>query len=290
MSTASATKLQPSAFGFSVTQLQPALGAEIGDIDLSRPLDDATRDALQALLFQYKVLFFRDQDLTQAQQIALGRRFGDLEIHPLRSLDDQPEILRIDSSEARARGSVYERLNAHWHSDTSFRDAPAAASILRGVEVPDIGGDTVWADAVAAYEGLLDDVKQRIATLTAEHSAVHGFGRYEYNRDKLEEVARKHPPIAHPVVRTHPVTGAKILFVNSVFTSHIVGLPKAESDELLNYLWNEFKRPEYQVRLKWKRNTIAFWDNRATQHYGVYNHGDVRRVVERVTIIGEKPF
>lgn len=290
MSNVSAAKYKSSDFSFSVNPLQPTIGAEIGDIDLSYPLDDATRDALQALLYQHKVLFFRDQDITQQQQIALGRHFGDLEIHPLRALDDHPEILRIDSSEARVRASVYERLNAHWHSDTSFRDAPAAASILRGVEVPDIGGDTVWADAISAYEGLPEEVKQRIATLKAFHSAVHGFGRYEYNAERLDEVARKHPPVSHPVVRTHPVTGAKILFVNSVFTSHIVGLPKAESDELLNYLWDQFKRPEYQVRLKWKRNTIAFWDNRATQHYGVYNHGDVRRVVERVTIIGEQPF
>jgi alpha-ketoglutarate-dependent taurine dioxygenase len=284
------SKIEKENTHITIRPLQPSIGAEVEGVDFRQPITDELRDTLSAFLNRYKVLFFRDQDLTQEQHIALGRAFGDLEVHPLLSLSDHPEILRIDSSEHRDKRSYYAKANANWHADTTFREKPSAASILRGLEIPEIGGDTVWANAAAAYEGLSDDIKKLIEGLTAIHSAAHGFGSFvKRDLQKTAELLNRFPPVEHPVVRTHPETGEKVLFVNSVFTSHIVGLEPEQSTDLLRHLWDQFNRPEYQVRFKWRKNSIAFWDNRATQHYAVADYGDADRVVERVTVIGDRP-
>jgi taurine dioxygenase len=284
------SQIEGSHAHLTIRPLQPSIGAEVEGVDLREPLTGELRDTLRAFLNRHRVLFFRDQDLTQKQHIALGRAFGDLEVHPLLSLDDHPEILRIDSSKHRDKRAYYARANANWHADTTFREAPSAASILRGIAIPEIGGDTVWANAAAAYEGLSDEIKKLVEGLTAVHSAAHGFGSFvKRDPQKVAELEAQFPPVEHPVVRTHPETGEKILFVNSVFTSHIVGLAPEESTDLLRHLWDQFNRPEYQVRFKWRKNSIAFWDNRATQHYAVADYGDADRIVERVTVIGDRP-
>ncbi|WP_324742497.1 TauD/TfdA family dioxygenase [Tsuneonella sp. CC-YZS046] len=270
---------------FDVTPLQPSLGALVSGIDLSRPLDGLTRDALRAALLHYRVLFFRDQNLTREQHIALGAAFGELEVHPVFSLPDYPEILPLISQELA--GKYRQTSDGNWHADTTFRAEPSAASILIQRVSPSLGGDTVFANAVAAYETLDDETKERIDGLTAIHDP-QIFLQFLDTEEKREALRSQYPPVEHPVVRIHPETGEKVLYVNSVFTRRIVGLEESESRALLTRLFDQVKRPEFQVRWSWKPGSIAFWDNRATQHYAVPDYTDARHM-ERVTIIGDRP-
>jgi len=270
---------------FQITPLQPSLGAEIGGIDLRNPLDVATRDALHTALLHYRVLFFRDQDLTREQHVALGAAFGELETHPVFSLPGHPQILPLISQDFV--GKYRSSADSNWHADTTFRPEPSAASILRALISPSIGGDTVFANAVAAYESLDDEVKARIDGLTAIHDP-QIFIQFLDSEEKKDALRAQFPEVEHPVVRVHPETGEKVLYVNSVFTRRIVGLEKAESDALLALLFNQVKRPEFQVRWSWRPNSIAFWDNRATQHYAVPDYNEPRHM-ERVTIVGDRP-
>jgi alpha-ketoglutarate-dependent taurine dioxygenase len=284
----SAQKLHNST-SLKVTPQQPRIGAEISGIDLREPLTRELRDELRALLLKYKVLFFRDQPINRQQHIAFGKQFGDLDVHPIVQATEEPTIQPISASQFRRRysgsGGRENRYTNRWHTDETFRAVPPLASILRAVELPELGGDTVFADAGAAYDGLSEEVKKRIANLRAIHSSAYGFGWYN-NLERKAAIERDFPPVEHPLVRIHPETGAKILFVNSVFTSHLVGLEKSESDALLAHLLSQFTLPEYQVRFKWRLGSLAFWDNRATQHYGVWDFGDATRELERVTIKG----
>ncbi|MFA7595640.1 MAG: TauD/TfdA family dioxygenase [Novosphingobium sp.] len=270
---------------FDVTPLQPSLGALVSGIDLSRPLDGLTRDALRAALLHYRVLFFRDQNPTREQHIALGAAFGELEVHPVFSLPDYPEILPLISQELA--GKYRQTSDGNWHADTTFRAEPSAASILIQRVSPSLGGDTVFANAVAAYETLDDETKERIDGLTAIHDP-QIFLQFLDTEEKREALRSQYPPVEHPVVRIHPETGEKVLYVNSVFTRRIVGLEESESRALLTRLFDQVKRPEFQVRWSWKPGSIAFWDNRATQHYAVPDYTDARHM-ERVTIIGDRP-
>jgi len=272
--------------GLTAIPQQPSIGAEIPGIDLRLPLTDELREQVRRLLLRFKVLFFRDQDITRAQHIDFGRKFGDLDVHPLVQADE-PIIQAISAERFRKSAASVKAYTNRWHSDETFRSVPPIASILRAIEVPDIGGDTLFADATAAYDGLTDEVKERIEKLEAVHSLAHGFAWYK--SQKWEQLNSQYPPVTHPVVRLHPDTGAKVLFVNSVFTSHIVGLDQAESEGLLAHLNAQFTRPEYQVRFKWRKGSLAFWDNRASQHYGVWDFGDATRELERVTIKGQLP-
>ena len=276
-------KLDVDHYGLTVIPQQPRIGAEIYGIDLRAPLTSDLYEELISLLLQYKVLFFRDQDLSREQHIAFGRRFGDLDVHPVVQADE-PLIQAISAERIKRSSARVKGYTNRWHSDETFRPIPPLASILRAVEVPEIGGDTVFADAAAAYEGLPDEVKKWIDGLEAVHSLAHGLAWEE--TEQWERLRSQYPPVTHPVVRIHPDSGAKVLFVNSVFTSHIVGLEKEESDRLLAQLNAQFTRPEYQVRFKWRKGSLAFWDNRSTQHYGVWDFGEVTRELERVTIKG----
>lgn len=274
---------------FDIAPLQPSLGALIAGIDLAKPLDRPTYDALRATLLKYRVIFFRDQHLTREQHIALGAAFGDLEEHPVFSLPDYPQILPLISEELKERlpGGYRQTSDGNWHADTTFRAEPSAASILIQRVSPSLGGDTVFANAVASYETLDDETKEHIDGLTAIHDT-RTFLRFLDTEEKREALQKTFPPVEHPVVRIHPETGEKVLYVNSVFTRHIVGLPEAESDALLAKLFNQVKRPEFQVRWSWKPGSIAFWDNRATQHYAVPDYSEARHM-ERVTIVGDRP-
>jgi taurine dioxygenase len=270
---------------FDITPLQPSLGALVTGIDLAQPLDAARHEALHAALLRYRVLFFRDQHLTREQHIAFGAAFGDLETHPVFSLPEYPEILPLVAREFAGR--YRQTTDSNWHADTTFRAEPSAASILLQHVSPGLGGDTVFANAVAAYDSLDDETKARIDGLTAIHDT-RIFLQFIDTEEKRRALQEQFPPVEHPVVRIHPETGEKVLYVNSVFTREIVGLAPDESKALLARLFDQVKRPEFQVRWNWQPGSIAFWDNRATQHYAVPDYrGD--RHMERVTIVGDRP-
>jgi taurine dioxygenase len=268
---------------FDIKPLQPSLGAEIAGIDLRQPLEPAARDALRAALLAYKVLFFRDQDLSTEQHIAFTANFGALEVHPVFSLPDHPEILPLRATNYTGyRPSA----DAEWHSDTTFRPEPSAASVLRARVVPPLGGDTVFVNTVKAYERLPEEVKAQIDGLTAIHDA-SVFQQF-LPADKRESFVSDYPPVEHPVVRVHPETGEKAIYVNAVFTRRILGVEPEEGATLLRLLFDQVKRPEFQVRWQWRPNSIAFWDNRSTQHYAVNDYAE-ERYMERVTVIGDRP-
>jgi taurine dioxygenase len=267
-----------------VEPLGATIGAEVSRVDLREPLDAEAFAELKRALLAFKVLFFRDQDLTPAQHADFGRRFGELEIHPFAPAPEgRPEVVLLAKNE---QVGGYE--NA-WHSDVTWRVAPSLGSILRCRECPPVGGDTLFADMAAAYEGLPDEVKERIAGLHAVHDFTRTFGR-RLTPEQLAEKQREFPAVSHAVVRTHPETGEKVIYVNRAFTSHVEGMESADSDRLLAYLYHQASIPEYQVRLRWRKDSIAFWDNRSTQHYASSDYWPEARVMERVTVAGDRPY
>ncbi|EYS98293.1 taurine dioxygenase [Cupriavidus sp. SK-4] len=286
--------LDNEAFPFTVRRCTPTIGADVEGIDFREPLDDDTYLSLRRALLKYKVLFFRKQAITPAQHVAVARRFGELEVHPM--LTGHPELPELvvfgRDGQTRGRENLY-------HSDVSWREIPSMGSMLRCLECPEVGGDTMWINMAAAYENLPEDMKARIANLKAVHDAMPTFGS-GLNDEKYAEMRAKYPPMVHPVVRTHPETGEKILFVNEAFTTHFANFAKEQpyrigSDyrpaelDLLQYLYRQAAAPEYQVRLRWQPDTIALWDNRSTQHYAVQDYFPAVRHMNRATIIGDRP-
>jgi taurine dioxygenase len=266
-----------------VKPLTPGIGAEIHGINLADELPDEAIAEVRAALLDHKVVFFRDQQLTRAQHIAFARRFGDLEIHPATPEGQaDPEVLRITYDDKR-KGE-----ENHWHSDVTWREQPSLGSILRAIELPEVGGDTLFADMEAAYAGLSSGTQQWLCTLTAVHDIARVFAK-RLSRE-AEELRAKYPPQEHPVVRTHPETGRRSLYVNTAFTSHIVGLSRKESEWLLEHLYSQARIPEYQCRFRWEPGSLAFWDNRASQHYAASDYFPARRSMERVTIAGDRPY
>lgn len=280
--------IAPQTAPFSISPLTPTIGAEIGDIDLSKPMSGDMLASLHEALLQWKVIFFRDQDITTEEHLAFARQFGELEVHPFAPhKEGYPEVLAITHNRERPG-----KENA-WHSDVTWRECPSLGSVLRAVEVPDVGGDTLFSDMYAAYDGLSDDVKERIDGAVAIHDFAHFrvmMQKLGKTPEEIEEMNRKYPMVEHPVVRTHPETGRKGIYVNVAFTQQIVGLEKAESDALLSYLYAQAAIPEYQCRFRWRKNSIAFWDNRACQHYAASDYWPAVRRMERVTIIGDRPY
>jgi taurine dioxygenase len=267
---------------FTVTPLSPTIGAVLGDIDLRGPFDDETVAELHRALLEWKVIFFRDQHLTSAEHRDFASMWGELEVHPFLPQGETPEVVRF------AKGVDEKGYENIWHSDVSWREVPSLGSVLRAVEVPPIGGDTLWCDMYAAYEGLPTDVRDRIEGLEAMHDFSTSFGAL-MEPDALAEMQERYPAVAHPVVRTHPDTGRKLLYVNGIFTTHVVGMDTAESDALLELLFAQSKVPEYQCRFHWEAGSLAFWDNRSTQHYACSDYYPSVRVMERATIIGDRP-
>jgi taurine dioxygenase len=263
--------------------LSPRIGAEIHGVDLRDELSDQTIAEIRDALLRRKVIFFRDQHITTAQHIAFARRFGELEIHPATpKTQEHAEVLFI------AHGPDSRGRENNWHSDVTWREAPSLGSVLRAREVPEVGGDTLFADMEAAYEGLSPAMKDWVCSLTATHDIARVFaGRLGKTPEELHE---KYPPQHHPVVRTHPETGRRSLYVNTGFTTHIDGLSTKESDWLLAHLYSQATLPEYQCRFVWQADSIAFWDNRSCQHYAASDYFPARRVMERVTVAGSKPF
>jgi taurine dioxygenase len=257
-----------------VTTLEPTLGAEISGIDLSKPLSPVQRDEVHALLLKHKVIFFRDQHINSAQQIAFAAQFGELYVHPTTQQEDtaKPQAHLILASQAKE--AYGDARKGRWHTDTSWMLKPTYGAVLRAVSLPQLGGDTVWADAGLVYRGLSEELKARIDNLFVTHNF----------KSSLDKVGYDYPIIAHPLVRTHPETGEDALFINFSMSPQFIGWSVEESRELVAELLREFSNPEYQVRFKWTPGTVAFWDNRALLHYPVYNYGDFNRVMERVLI------
>jgi taurine dioxygenase len=273
---------------FTLRPTNPTIGAVVEGLSLADPLDDRTFAELHRALLEWKVLFFLDAHLTSARHHELGQRWGDLEAHPFFRLvtngqsDATPKVARFE------KGVGVAGQENVWHSDVSWRETPSLGSLLHAIEVPAVGGDTLWADMAAAYDCLDDDVKQRIDGLTAVHDWWNSFGA-GMTAEQRDELRPHFPPVEHPVVRTHPETGRKTLYVNAIFTQHIVGLDADESAELLDFLFRQATYPEYQCRHHWSAGDLAIWDNRATQHYASSDYFPQRRIMERITVIGDRP-
>lgn len=287
----------------TVTPLAARIGAEVSGIDISRPLSPAAHRLIDEALLQWKVVFFRDQSLDHAQQIAFGRQFGELTYaHPHDDTppDGYPEIYTVDPRRFNQQYGINDaeakRLRKYsytngWHTDVTPAVNPPAGSILRADIVPAFGGDTTFTNLVAAYEELSDPVKDLVDQLQAEHFYGAGGSRLSKSGSWFSKIEQNRLVAHHPVVRVHPRTGEKALFVNPVFTDHIIDLPPLESRWILDYLFAHLARPEFTVRFKWEPGSVAFWDNRATAHLGPQDigHLDVERVLHRVTLIGEVP-
>jgi taurine dioxygenase len=268
----------------TVTPLTAHIGAEVGGIDLADPVSADTVAELRALLLEWKVLFFRDQHrLDRTRHVAFARAFGDLEIHPVTPKDqEQPEIFVIPA------GGRF-RAPDTWHSDVTWRPEPSLGSILRAVELPPVGGDTLWADMGFAYDLLDDETKEQIDGLVGLHDFTRAFGRGA-TPEQQAKMRKKYPTVEHPVVRTHPETGRRTIYVNVGFTMGIKGMDDAEAGPLLARLERQAHIPDVQCRFKWAPGSVAFWDNRATQHVVSNDFLPARRVMERVTIVGDRPY
>lgn len=265
----------------SIDKLTPVIGAEIGGIDLSAPLTDRQVEELQRALAENLVIFFRDQHLTAEQHLALGRRFGPLHLHPAAPhAPGLPELMIIhaDKDSPRANGEG-------WHSDVSCDPEPPMGTILYITRCPPDGGDTLFASMYAAYDALSDRMKAYLSGLTAVHDGEHVYrGLFDGQPDKAS-----YPRAEHPVIRTHPVTGKKALYVNRGFTTRILGIPIDESEAILRYLFEHMENPLFQCRFRWRPNSVAFWDNRCTQHRALWDYWPHTRSGQRVTIKGDRP-
>ncbi len=266
-------------------QLNPfsgTLGAEVCGINLCEPLSKEATDSLEQALLDYEVLFFRDQPMSPQNHADLADLFGKPQLHEAYDhVEGFPQLTILENDEANP--SKIEM----WHTDMTFRECPPLGSILHGVIIPEKGGDTMFASMSAAYEGLSDSMQQFLSSLTAIHDFSHGFKESlaePGGRERLADMVAANPPVEHPVVRTHPVSGKKSLFVNSLFTVAIKDMKPKESDALLNFLFEHMVTPEYTCRFNWQNHSVAFWDNRITQHKPVNDYWPQHRRMQRITI------
>jgi alpha-ketoglutarate-dependent taurine dioxygenase len=268
---------------FDARKLGPTVGAELSGVDLTTELpDEVIAEILQAL-HDYKVIFFRDQPLMPGQHIAFARRFGELETHPfLPSNTGEPELVRFEKT---AEVSGYEN---SWHHDVTWRECPSMGAVLHAIDVPDSGGDTLFADMHAAYDALDERTKEQIDDLVAVHDFTQTFA-HGMNDQERREAQAKYPPQRHPVVCTHPATGRPHLYVNRPFVSHVEGMERDASRALLDRLCRQADSPEHQCRFTWSKDAVAFWDNRAVQHYASSDYWPHRRTMERASIVGPRP-
>ncbi|MGE4220659.1 MAG: TauD/TfdA dioxygenase family protein [Alphaproteobacteria bacterium] len=272
----------------AIQPLTPVIGAEISGIDLAGTLSDGDLRAVHAALMRHLVVFFRDQALSPAQQAALAHRFGRLRRAQRAAFDiteDAPEVAVLLNDESKP-----PNVN-HYHSDGIFRRTPEFGAMLYGVEVPESGGDTIFVNMEAAFAALSPAMQDHLSVLEASHDfmKLHGSPAKARswvgdNAARMDEMRRQNPPAVHPMVRVHPVTGRRSLFIAESFTTHILGLSKTESDGLLDTLFRHCTLPEFQVRFKWRNGSMAFWDNRATMHYAVADYWPARRLMHRITI------
>jgi taurine dioxygenase len=265
-----------------IDKLTPIIGAEISGADLAQPLSNRQMDEIHRALAENSVIFFRDQHMTQDQHLAFGRNFGELHLHPAAPhAPGHPELMIIhaDKDSPRANGEG-------WHSDVSCDTEPPMGSILYIQQTPPKGGDTLFASMYAAYESLSDRMKAYLEGLIAVHDGEDAYrGTYKNGQEKAV-----YPRAEHPVIRTHPVTGKKALYVNRGFTRRILGLPRDESAAVLQYLYGHAENPLFQCRFRWQPNSVAFWDNRCVQHRAMWDYWPHTRSGFRVTVAGDKPY
>src|SRR3954447_25039320 len=300
LATATAPATLRTCYSSASIQVEPltcAIGAELKNVSLAAASRDAGLTAeIRALLLKHRVLFLRDQDMTRAEHVAFARRFGELEDHPVNGSDpEHPGLVRIYKSPDQPN----DRYENAWHTDATWRDKPPFGCVLHCVECPPVGGDTMWANMALAYERLPEHVKTQIAGLRARHSIEASFGA-AMPIEKRHALHAQFPDAEHPVVRTHPETGEKVLFVNA-FTTHFTNFHTSQNvrfgqdyapgaAQLLQYLISQAFIPEYQVRFRWKPNSVAMWDNRSTQHYAVMDYPPCHRKMERAGIVGDATF
>lgn len=276
----SLTTEKPKQSTITVVPMTRRIGAEIHGVDLSKPLDEAQFAAIDDALMRHQVIFFRDQTLTHDQHKEFGRLFGKLAIHSgVAGLPDHKEVVAIhaDANSTYVAGET-------WHTDLSCDAEPPMGSILYMHVVPEDGGDTMFSSMYAAYDALSDRMKTYLEGLTATHDAEHVY------RPFTNDPTKRFPCNSHPVVRVHPMTGRKCLYVNSSYVTKIDQLPKPESDAILQFLYVHCMNPNFQVRFRWQPGSIAFWDNRCTQHQAVWDYFPDVRSGYRVTVAGEKPI
>jgi taurine dioxygenase len=272
------------------TRVARALGAVVSGVDISQDLPQSAIDQLGELLIEHQVLFFRDQPLSPQAQARFAARFGTLHVHPIYPvLPDLPQIMLIDTHP----GFLPD--NDNWHTDVTFSATPPLAGILAAKRIPSSGGDTLWSSCSAAYEALSEPMRRLLDGLTAQHSVAKSFPAERWQSDpafkeRYDRAVAKHPPVMHPVVRTHPVSRRKGLFVNEGFTTHINELTPQESQAVLALLFAHAARPEFTVRWSWRVDDVAFWDNRVTQHYAIADYLPERRTMHRATVNGDEPF
>ena len=273
-----------------VERRSPHLGAFIEGVDLTAPLDDETVAEVRTALLEFCVIFFRNQPISGEQQLQLAARFGEIdEPHPVFDNDKNDPRLTIIESKGRAHDSEH-----YWHTDVTYQQAPSMGSILAAKKIPESGGDTLFASMYAAYDTLSAPIRKMCEELTAQHSFERGWATtyrmFEGGEDKLHELKKIFPLMTHPVLRSHPETGRTALYVNEYYTSRINELSEAESEALLKLLHHHAQLPDFQIRHSWQTNDIAFWDNRCTQHYASNDYGAAHRVMNRVTLVGDRPY
>lgn len=285
-------KLPSAETSLKIEPYTPNIGAVVRDIDLSREQDAATKTALRAALAEHQVLFFRDQDLKPEKQVAVARIFGDPDkakaFFPRHETEKVLEVLE-------SKSGSHKYGTDQWHTDITFSANPPTVTVLHALIVPPQGGDTIWASGTAVYDSLPRGLQAYLEQLEATHSFEHsGWPPYFAGLPDGDAVYRKaradNTPVVHPVVRTHPVTKKKIVYVSPNFTDRIRGLPRIESDALLSFLFARQQRPEFQARLRWEKGTVAIWDNRSTIHYGVADYGAAHRLLHRVTVGEDAAF
>jgi len=271
-----------------ITPFGEALGAEIAGVDLREDISDELFAEIRKALVEYQVVFFRGQAIEPAHQKALAERFGPLQTHPAyATVEGFPEITVLESTAEKP--TKIEK----WHTDMTFRPHPPLATMLRSRIVPAVGGDTLFASMPAAYDALSPQMQDFLRNLSAVHDFSHGFRESleeQGGRERLARAVADNPPVEHPVIRTHPENGRRLIFVNELFTTHIVGLNRDESEYLLSFLFNHIKAPEFSCRFRWEPDCIALWDNRSTQHKPVNDYFPANRRMERITIDGDRPY
>jgi taurine dioxygenase len=270
-------------------RLTPTIGAVVSGMDLGKRLSTEAIAEIRRALDEYLVVFFEAQSLTAVEQRDFAARFGTLYRHPFYPGHEQaPEIMVLANDETHRANSD------RWHNDVTYLENPPQAAVLYAEEIPELGGDTLWANMYLAYETLSQPLKSLVSELRAVHSFARNFTPERFRalglEDKREKLYAEHPPVSHPVARTNPVTGRKALFVNQDFTTHIEGLSARESDALLRFLFEHMAQPEFQVRWRWKPHTVAFWDNRWAQHCALADYFPNRRRMRRATILGDRPI
>lgn len=271
----------------SVEPRTVAIGADVHGVDLSQ-LNDAVFEEIRQALHQHLVLFFHQQKISPEDQKAFAGRFGEMEVHEVfKPMDNHAEVSVLEHDRERPP------ISDSWHSDVTYREQPSLACILYARTIPSNGGDTLWRSAYAAYEALSEPMRGLLDTLSCEHDFLRAYGGYlqqfDDGAERIQKARIETPPVIHPAVVTHPVTGKRLLYVNPTFTSHFVELERNESDALLRFLFEHLNRPEFHVRFKWAEDDLAIWDNRATQHYATGDYYPEFRQMHRITVGGDRP-